>query len=568
MTPAQGHETAKALVPRLRDIVGRRQVITGRIGKAPFCRGFRAGSGDALAIVRPGTLLELWRVLEGCVEAGTAIIMQAANTGLTGGSTPLPAYDRPAVVINTLRIKGIRPILDNRQVVCLAGSTLQGIETVLKPLGRQPHSVLGSSCIGASVVGGICNNSGGALVERGPAYSEFSLYARVTHAGRLELVNSLGIRLGETPEEILTRLDAGRFGGADIVEDQRPASATDYKTRVRDIDSPLPARYNADPSHLHEASGCAGKLAVFAVRLDTFERYETEQTFFVSTSDPDRFARLRRRVLQELPTLPVYAEYIHRDTMDLALRYGNDTVWLIDKLGTQRIPALFRARSRVEALASLLPGMPENFTDRLLQIVCRRLPSRIPGNVQQALERHEHHLILKTHDGGSADGGRLLAELSTEPGLDYLACSCREAELVALYRFAAAGAAVRYEACHRAEVSGVVSLDIALPRNTRAWFESLPASLEARLRRKLYYGHFLCHVLHQDYVVNAGEDCAEVKDELLALLRERGAKYPAEHNHGHLYEAPPDVQAFYRDADPSNSLNPGVGRMSTNRFYA
>ncbi len=31
-----------------------------------------------------------------------------------------------------------------------------------------------------------------------------------------------------------------------------------------------PARFNADPRRLRESAGCAGKLAVFAVRLDTF----------------------------------------------------------------------------------------------------------------------------------------------------------------------------------------------------------------------------------------------------------------------------------------------------------
>ena len=71
---------------------------------------------------------------------------------------------------------------------------------VLKPLGREPHSVIGSSCIGASVVGGICNNSGGSLVQRGPAYTELALYGRVNADGTAELVNHLGIDLGSTPK--------------------------------------------------------------------------------------------------------------------------------------------------------------------------------------------------------------------------------------------------------------------------------------------------------------------------------------------------------------------------------
>ena len=53
------------------------------------------------------------------------------------------------------------------QVVCHAGATLYGLERLLDPMGRDPHSVIGSSCLGASVVGGVCNNSGGALVDMG-----------------------------------------------------------------------------------------------------------------------------------------------------------------------------------------------------------------------------------------------------------------------------------------------------------------------------------------------------------------------------------------------------------------
>ena len=65
--------------------------------------------------------------------------------------------------------------------------------------------MIGSSCIGASVIGGICNNSGGSLVQRGPAYTEMSLFARINEDGKLTLVNHLGIDLGETPEQILQR---------------------------------------------------------------------------------------------------------------------------------------------------------------------------------------------------------------------------------------------------------------------------------------------------------------------------------------------------------------------------
>lgn len=555
-------------IESLRATVGRRHVLVSAVSKAPFCRGFRFGDGTALAVVRPGSLLEFWNLLTLCVEHGVAVIVQAANTGLTGGSTPLPSYDRPAVVISTLRIDRVVLIRQNRQAVCLAGSTLQGLEQKLKETGRQPHSVLGSSCIGASVVGGVCNNSGGALVERGPAFTEYALFARVTEEHGLELVNALGIDLGNTPEEILSRLDRAAFGEDNISEDHRRASATDYSTRVRDTESDQPARYNADPQWLHEASGCAGKLAVFTVRLDTFEAPRREQTFFLSTNDPEQLARLRRRILAELHTLPVSAEYIHRDTLELARKYGNDTVWIIDKLGTGRLPLLYRIRRWTEAMTTRFLGLPDTLIERTLQLLGRMLPSRIPEPVDTAMSNHRHHLILKTRDTGIGEAEALLDEMRGDDGLQIYRCSQREAELISLYRFAAAGAAIRYEACHRQATAGIVALDIALPRNTRDWLEKLPADLDQRIEKKLYYGHFLCHVMHQDYIVRAGEDCAQVKKELLEFTRARGARYPAEHNHGHLYEAPGHVKAFYRSCDPTNTFNPGVGRMSARLHYS
>ena len=68
----------------------------------------------------------------------------------------------------------------------------------LSKIGRSPHSVIGSSCIGASIVGGICNNSGGNLVNRGPAYTQYSLYAKLNGNGELVLINNLGFNLGNT----------------------------------------------------------------------------------------------------------------------------------------------------------------------------------------------------------------------------------------------------------------------------------------------------------------------------------------------------------------------------------
>jgi len=233
-------------VARLTAANGGRGVLTDPRKTERWRKGWRSGGGDAEAVVMPRSLLDLWRVLQVCVENGRIVIMQAANTGLTEGSAPNGEYDRPVVVINTLKLDKVHLLGDGRQVVSHAGGTLHALEKLLKPLGRQPHSVIGSSCIGASVVGGVCNNSGGALVRRGPAFTELALYAQVTADGRLELVNHLGLNLGDTPEAMLERLERGGFADADIDWTAGRASQDGYADKVRDVEAASPARFNAD----------------------------------------------------------------------------------------------------------------------------------------------------------------------------------------------------------------------------------------------------------------------------------------------------------------------------------
>ncbi|MBO9478639.1 D-lactate dehydrogenase [Shimia sp. R11_0] len=554
------------LITQLCEIVGKRNVLTGERRTKRFRKGFRSGEGEALAVVQPGTLLEQWKVLQACVAADMIVIMQAANTGLTEGSTPKGRYDRDVVLINTRRMDDIQLIKDGTQVVSFPGSTLFKLEKLLDPIGRQPHSLIGSSCIGASVVGGVCNNSGGSLVERGPSYTELSLFAQITKEGHLELVNHLGIALGETPEEILTNLQNGSYRPEDIVDDNRRASATDYAQRVRDVDAPSPARFNAEKSRLYEAAGCAGKLGVFAVRLDTYAKNDAEKTFYVGASGTAALGNLRRRILKDFATLPVSAEYLHEEVFDISDVYGKDTMVMIDKLGTDRLPTFFALKGAVDARLENLPGLA-NFTDKFMQFAARLWPNVVPKRMRAFREAYPHHLILKMRDGGIEEARRLLSDLQADGALDFFECDAREAKMAGLLRFAAAGAAVRYMNVHSQEVEDIIALDIALRRNDEDWFETLPPEISDQLVSKLYYGHFMCHVLHQDYIVKKGCDPKALKAAMLKILDQRGAEYPAEHNVGHLYPAKPSLAQFYKAMDPTNSMNPGIGKMSRNKHY-
>ena len=69
---------------------------------------------------------------------------------------------------------------------------------------------------------------------------------------------------------------------------------------------------------MYEASGCAGKLAIFAVRLDTFASAKKTETFYIGTKSPQLLTQLRRDILQDFQQLPILAEYVHATAFDIA----------------------------------------------------------------------------------------------------------------------------------------------------------------------------------------------------------------------------------------------------------
>lgn len=561
--------TSASLISQLRQIVGDKYLITDPSQSEAYRSGYRFGNGNALAVVRPGNLTEFWAILKACVAADVIVIAQAANTGLTGGSTPDGNdYDRDIVIVNAMRISGIQLINDAQQVVCLPGSTLNELEIALKPHGREPHSVIGSSCIGASVIGGICNNSGGALVQRGPAYTEMALYAQLTEQGELQLVNHLGIDLGETPEEILANLENQRYQRKDIQLDCGKGHDHAYCNHVRQVDEDSPARFNADPARHYEASGCAGKLAIFAVRLDTFVAEKNTAVFYIGTNQTETLNDLRRHMLANFKQLPISGEYIHRDAFDVAAKYGKDTFWVIKKFGTHWLPKLFALKAKVDRWAKKIDFLPNHLSDKMMQALSRILPEHLPKKLWQYRDQYEHHLIVKMGGDGVQEARDYLTSYFKEGSKGaFFECDAVETQAAMLHRFAVASAAIRYRAIHEKEVEDIVALDIALRRNDREWFETLPLEIDQKISHKLYYGHFMCHVFHQDYIVKKGYDCMELEHQMLELLDKRGAQYPAEHNVGHLYEAKPELRKFYKSLDPTNSFNPGLGHTSKKKYW-
>lgn len=556
-----------ALIRELKSIAGSGHVMAGGSAAHHFVRGHRYGEGTAVAVVRPGSLVDMWRVARATVRAGRIILMQAANTGLTGGSTPDGMYDRGVVVINTMRLKGIHMLNAGAQVICLPGTTLGELDSELRPLQREPHSEAGPSSLGTTVLGGICNNSGGTLVRRGPAFTEAGIYARVDETGELRLVNELGIDLGRDPEEQLKNLETGNFDRVLSDMHERACSGHGYLAQVADVDANSPARYNANPRYLKGASGSAGRVIVFGVRLDTFPRPLGTHVFHIATDDPGLLSGIRRGMLKEAALVPVAAEYIHRDMFRTAARFGRDVIVAAGLFGPERLSWLARFKTALDNFAGQFGLADMQLGHRLLQGLSRFAPVHLPETYRQRGLRYAHHLFLKVEAGQLAAVRAFLAEaVAPSKGVCH-ECSPAEGEKVFLHRFAAADASIRYAALKGRQISGLVGLDVALRRNDKAWWYVVPDHLKHMVERTLVYGHFFCHVFHQDFILKKGVDVAAFRRGMLAHYGARGGECPAEQNVGHLYPAKPALVEHYRKLDPTNTLNPGIGKTSRFRNW-
>lgn len=554
-----------SLIAELREAIGHKNVLTGMAETLSYRTGYRIGEGNVLAVARPATLLQLWRTAELCAAADVIMIIQAANTGLTGGSTPDGIYDRPIILISTLLIAGVIPILDGTQSICLAGATLTELEEKLRHSGRVPHSVIGSSCIGASVVGGICNNSGGALVNRGPAFTRFSLFARINAFGRLELINNLGISLGEDPISILSALDAGKLSDSQVQQPIIDAGLSDYEFHVRDVSAATPARFNADSRCLFEAAGSAGKVIVFAVRVDSFPAPDKTATFLLATDRAEDLTDFRSQLLTSFSNLPVTAEYLHCDAARMAARYGNDVCLAIRYLGAGNMPLLFSLKSKVDRFLRRLGVRGRAPSDHILQAVGRLAPHPLPRLVRKLVDSKEHLMLVTMADAG-IDEVRLHWKAHRRPSLTIHECQPTEAASLQRLRFSTAGAMIRF--CDVDERAGpLVAIDCALPRNACEWRIPIAPNLADQILIRAEYGHFFCHVFHLDIVLRPGVDGDAFEAALVSQMHAMGIECPAEHNFGHHYPAPANVVSFYRQLDPTNSLNPGIGRTSKSKFW-
>ncbi|MDY0107124.1 MAG: FAD-binding oxidoreductase [Giesbergeria sp.] len=152
------------LIESLRRIVGAAHVLTEGDLSAWEQDWRRRVHGKALAVVRPASTQEVAAVVKACAAAGTPIVPQGGNTGLSVGSTPDTSGRE--VVLSLTRMNAVRALdPDNLTLTVEAGCILQNVQEAAEKAGLLfPLSLAaeGSCTIG----GNLGTNAGGTQVVR------------------------------------------------------------------------------------------------------------------------------------------------------------------------------------------------------------------------------------------------------------------------------------------------------------------------------------------------------------------------------------------------------------------
>ncbi|MDE2364141.1 MAG: FAD-binding oxidoreductase [Hyphomicrobiales bacterium] len=141
-------------------IVGASHVIVDQLAMEPYLveeRGLYRGA--ARAIVRPGSVAEVSRVLAYCNANGVKIVPQGGNTGLVGGQIPSRAGDE--IVLSLRRMDRIREIDATANIMIVdAGMTLLRAQEEAEKVDRFFPLSLPSE--GSCTIGGnLSTNAGG-----------------------------------------------------------------------------------------------------------------------------------------------------------------------------------------------------------------------------------------------------------------------------------------------------------------------------------------------------------------------------------------------------------------------
>ena len=150
------HDTAR-IAADLRAMLGADAVLTDPEDLVRYESGWRYGKGKALLAVRPGTTVDVSRLMAYCQQQGIRVMPQGANTGLVGASNPDASGDMLVLSLERLNKRlEIDPI--NRTAVVDGGVLLSSLNEALSPHGLMFPIDLGAD---PTIGGMIVTNTGG-----------------------------------------------------------------------------------------------------------------------------------------------------------------------------------------------------------------------------------------------------------------------------------------------------------------------------------------------------------------------------------------------------------------------
>ena len=157
---AHSDPSAGDVLDEIGAIVGAANVVTDAFAMQPYLveeRGLYRGA--ARAIVRPGSVDEVSRLLAFCNARGLKIVPQGGNTGLVGGQVPSMAGDE--IVLSLRRLNQVREIDATANTLTVdAGITLQNAQEAADKVDRLFPLSLPSE--GSCTIGGnLSTNAGG-----------------------------------------------------------------------------------------------------------------------------------------------------------------------------------------------------------------------------------------------------------------------------------------------------------------------------------------------------------------------------------------------------------------------
>lgn len=146
-------------------LLGEENVLTNEAAKPYLIDWTTRYQGEALAVVKPGSVEEVSKVLAFCNENLIPVIPQGGNTGLVHGSVPGETVNgNLPIVLSTLRLKELNPVnkLD-RSVVVGAGVTISDLEKHVSSFGFA-YGVDLAARDSATIGGTVATDAGGIRV--------------------------------------------------------------------------------------------------------------------------------------------------------------------------------------------------------------------------------------------------------------------------------------------------------------------------------------------------------------------------------------------------------------------